>query len=352
MRLLILTIASVMMTVLIVSFSSEKSNETFSAVSIDTVVASPLEHRRPPDQTFLTFPEWYLVFSPEEFASFTKDNSPDEFPFFGHIGQLWQGYDAVYGTIKDRYPFNTGYHVMIMVIGGSTTVEYSLRACYEKTVGRVTSLITSSTGTEEDRYAAKVARDYVDFIKVLPWYEFDFKSRLIGLWHETPATGENFLRKWERRYILTTDYAAKALYGWLIKKATKASYDEALLVTSLVVSHEPSKIDSSVEVVSRYSDGSMLLLVPRYDDFKNYVQNYAREGIDFSEIAGNRDVVMVTFLVPAHYEFSNATKLFTQSILTNPSMKREALVVSIKDLGNLLRTNDSQDIVLEHVYDF
>ncbi len=341
-----------MVTALIAIFSSEKSDEKISVTPIDTVVVSPVEHRRPPDQTFLTFPEWYLVFSPDEFASFTKENTPDEFPFFGHIGQLWQGYDAVYGIIKDKYPFNTGYHVMIMVIGGSTTVEYSLRACYEKTVGRLTSLITTSAGTEEDRYAAKVAQDYVDFIKVLPWYEFDFKSKLIGLWRETPATGENFLRKWERRYILTTDYGAKALYGWLIKKATKASYEEALLVTSLVISHEPTKIDSAVEVVSKYSDGSMLLLVPRYDAFKNYVQNYAREGIDFSEIAGNRDVVMVTFLVPDDYEFSNVTKLFTQPILTNSSMKREALVVPIKDLGDLLRANDRSSVVLEHVYDF
>ncbi|MFD2270216.1 hypothetical protein ACFS07_01390 [Undibacterium arcticum] len=32
--------------------------------------------------------------------------------------------------------------------------------------------------TEEDVFAAKVAQEYVDFIRVDPWYEFAFASRL------------------------------------------------------------------------------------------------------------------------------------------------------------------------------
>ena len=33
-------------------------------------VVTPEEHRRGPEQTFLTLPEWFLVHSPAEYAAF------------------------------------------------------------------------------------------------------------------------------------------------------------------------------------------------------------------------------------------------------------------------------------------
>ena len=44
-------------------------------------VRTPLEHRRPADQTYLTFPEWYLVHSPRELADWTAEHSPSGFPW-------------------------------------------------------------------------------------------------------------------------------------------------------------------------------------------------------------------------------------------------------------------------------
>ena len=76
---------------------------------------APPEHRRGPEQTFLTVPEWFLVFSPEEYARFLRDNPPSEFPFFGEIGQFWQSYHAVTEATADQ-PFNAGYHVMVSVM--------------------------------------------------------------------------------------------------------------------------------------------------------------------------------------------------------------------------------------------
>jgi hypothetical protein len=84
---------------------------------------TPKEHQRTGDQTFLTFPEWYLVHSPAEYAAYVQEHAPSRFPFIGHIRQFWQSYLAVYGAVKNDYPFNGEYHTMIMVIGGSTTLE-------------------------------------------------------------------------------------------------------------------------------------------------------------------------------------------------------------------------------------
>src|ERR1700736_1781265 len=95
------------------------------------VVAAPVD-RRGEEQTFLTFPEWFLVFSPAEYADFVRQHTPDEFCFWGHIGQFWHGYGAVIDqTRARREPTNWGYLVMIVVIGLCTTVEYAIRSAYE-----------------------------------------------------------------------------------------------------------------------------------------------------------------------------------------------------------------------------
>ena len=161
------------------------------------------------------------------------------FPYFGHIGQFWQSYGAVYEATKDADSFNWGYHVMVTVIGTSTTVEYALKSAYETLIGRLSELTRTHGPTEEDVFAADVAQDYVDFIRVVPWYEYDFAGKLQALWRETSLWGPDLIRKWERKYALTTEYGVKALYGWIIKKLTELGYEEAISVTALVVDRLP-----------------------------------------------------------------------------------------------------------------
>src|SRR5688572_19814674 len=125
------------------------------AAATQEVVLTPATDVRPPDQTFLTYPEWYLVFSPAEYADYVRENQPGNFPFIGHVRQFWQSYAAVYNEIKDRFAFNTGYHVMVFVIGTSTTVEYVFRAAYESVIGRLSEFTSAGEFTEEDRLAAE-----------------------------------------------------------------------------------------------------------------------------------------------------------------------------------------------------
>src|SRR5262245_31528550 len=156
-------------------------------VRADTI--TPREHQRGTEQTFLTFPEWFLVHSPAEYAAFVKNQPPSEFPFIGHVKQLWQSYGAVYHATRGKYPFNFGYHVMIVVISVSTTVEYSLKAAYETLIGRLTELTRTHGMTEEDVFHAQVAQDYVDFIRARPFYQYDFLNQLLRLWKETSLWG-------------------------------------------------------------------------------------------------------------------------------------------------------------------
>src|SRR5260221_9456472 len=152
-----------------------------------------------------------------------------------HVEQIWESYGSVVSQIRGIFPFNTGYPVMIMVISTSSTAEFGIKAVYETLIGRLTDTRDGEPMTDEDKFNAQFARDYVDFLGTAPWFEFDFKSRLAQLWTDTPLFGPHLVPKWERKYILTTELPVKTVYGWLIKLGTHTAYDAPKLTTAMGV---------------------------------------------------------------------------------------------------------------------
>jgi len=318
-------------------------------------IAAPPADRRGEEQTFLTFPEWFLVFSPAEYAEFVRQHTPDEFCFWGHIGQFWRGYGAVIEqTRARREPTNWGYHVMIVVIGVSTTVEYAIRSAYETVVGRLAASL-GHTRTEEDEYSARVAQEYVDFIRYKPWYEFDFWGRLRGLWAQTDLFGPNALRKWERKYALTTEYAVKAAYGRLIEKATRSAYDRPIETTSVLVDRWPAcgQTPAGVSAVNKVSATQMLLALPRYEGFRAPAVALARCGAEFQEIAGNRSVIVVSVQGTEGASAPAATEIMMrQRIITRPGRERLVLIVPVAGLAAALNGFAADGMTLEHIFDY
>lgn len=318
---------------------------------------TPLEYERPPEQTYLTFPEWFLVHSPAEYAHFIKEDAPSDFPFWGHIGQFWDSYGMVYDATKTDYPLNVGYHVMVTVIGVSTTIEYAAKSTYEIVVGRVTELTRTNGMTDEDRFAAYVAQDYVDFLHGAPWYDYDFAGQLVKLWTDTSLLGPDMLRKVERKYALTTEYSVKAVYGWLIGLATAAGYDAPSLETVVVLNADPSHLKATLEklkFLKRFENGDVLVSVPRYTEFSRYATELSKEGFVFSEIAGNTGSIVVSFIAPLEKDAFKAEHkiLMTQPILTVDGRERVTLETPVSSLSALLVEISIAGFVLEHVYDF
>lgn len=315
----------------------------------------PQADRRGAEQTYLTFPEWFLVFSPDEYAQWLRAHSPSGFPFFAHIGQFWNAYSHVIAATRGRYPFNGEYHTMICVIGVSTTIEYSIKGTYDTLIGRLTELISPPNATAEDRLATRVEQDYVDFIRVRPWYEFDFAKPLKRLWTGTPMWGPHPLRKWERRYALTTEWLVKGLYGWLLGKATHSAYAPPKPTTMAVVTGWPDKgISGLPELqVLRNSGKETLVALPRYQAFTRYAQMLARGGMRFVEIAGNRGTILVSIVAPANVPIPEGTRqLFQQPILTQPGRERRVLEVPVARLGDVLNFYAADAAEVEHVFDY
>jgi hypothetical protein len=329
------------------------------ALGSRSLAAAPLEtppdQRRAGDQTFLTGPEWFLVFSPAEFADYINGHPPSGFPFYGHIRQFWQGYHDV-ATATGQYPVNYEYHVMIWVIGVSTTIEYAVKGLYEGIVGRFTEQVAGKPDTAEDRLAERVAQDYVAFIKKRPWYEFDFMTPLKSVWRETGLWGDKPFRKWERKYFLTSEYMLKAVYGWVLGKATRASYDVPIGRTFIIADGIPgdhAAWPTDVKLEQDGENGAALISLPRYQAFTDAATALAAEGLTFREIAGNRGDILVSIVAP----YSVAPELggrllYSQPILTKAGLKRFALIYQVADLAPALRGFAKSGITVEHIYDF
>ncbi|MHA6913260.1 hypothetical protein ACQUJO_09005 [Ralstonia pseudosolanacearum] len=316
----------------------------------------PADDRRGAEQTLLTYPEWFLVHSPAEYARTVRSGPPHGFPFLAHVGQLWTGYAAVTREqVRGGHPLNPGYHLMIGVIATSTTVEYGLRAAYENTVGRLSWMLGDRRSSADDRFAAQAAQDYVDFIRQEPWYLFDFTARLKGLW-ATPLRGPGLPRQLERRYVLTSEYAVKAVYGKLIEWATRAIYTPARMTTAVVVDRLPAPWTPPprVAVLARYPDGRALLALPRYFDFRIAATRLANDGIGILDIAGNASEILVTLWKPrdAAPEPLPGRVLFTQAMSDPPGQQRVAVLMPVARLSALLRTAPRQGWTVEHVYDY
>jgi hypothetical protein len=195
----------------------------------------------------------------------------------------------------------------------------------------------------------------VDFIRVRPWYEFDFTTRLKRLWTQTKPFGPHLGRKLERRYALTTEYLVKAVYGKIIEKATHTAYEKPIVTTSVVVDAWPAcdRLPPDVGLLSQPAENKTLLALPRYQGFMAPAVALAACGADFQEIAGNHGIILVSVLGPLGQAQPPGTEIMIrQPIITQPGKEREVLVIPIAKLGSVLRGFTAQGLTLEHIFDY
>ncbi len=312
-------------------------------------------YQRPEEGTYLTFPEWYLVFNPQEYAEFIKTNPPSEFPYFASIGQFWNGYCQVYSMTKNNYDFNVGNHLMIGVIGTSFTVEYAMKGIYENTFGRLTEWISADKKTAEDEYEAKVAKEYGDFIPNKPFYEFTYGDKLVGMWGKTNLWDENMLRKWERKLSFSFEYGVKAIYGWLIGLGTHAVYGVADEVVYAIVERATEDVfqDSRVKKVKDLGEGSYVITLPHYQGFTDVAPLLAKQNVEFKDIAGNNEILISVIKPNLELdELKGVNYSFEMNILTKPGFKRLVFQARVEDLSAILQQIGSAGYILEHLYDY
>lgn len=313
-------------------------------------------YKKGEEQTFLTLPEWYLVFNPNEYADFLRrGNNPSDFPFLASIDEYWTMYDRVKALTTGLYPDNTEYQVMLWVIGASTTAEFIAKGAYENTIGRLTRW-AASADTPEDLLIQEAHSAYGDFIYYEPWYVFPFSEYAGGIWSDTPFLGDNFIRKLERKLMFSGEFGFKALYAKLIGFGATTAYEASDgLVTMQVVADIASLpgIDSRITVLRDFGDGDLVVTVPRWGGFTEVIPKLAAAGVRFVEISGNDEIVVTgvhaedTEGLPVH-----SSLLFDSMVISPSGRKRSVYVVRIENLAEALNSFKQNGVELEHIFDF
>jgi len=330
--------------------------EAIRAAAMEAGIRERLARRddwqRPEDQTFLTLPEWYIVYSADELGAFlSAGGAPSEFPFFASIAQFWDLYAAVRGTTRGRYPFNTGYHAMIAVIGTSYTVEYAVKGAWEATVGRLTEAFGGAAHPLDVAYA-QVATDYGAFIHHTPWYAFDFAGRRKAM----PAADWS-LRGLERGLSLRTELFLKGWWGWAMGAGSQATYgaetDQILAWVDLSGLSQPPSTIEGLQRVEPLGGDHELVQIPRYEPFTEAVPALARQGVRFVEIAGGDTLLMQLEAPRAWVNVEPYGDLLAAwPILTEPERQRITLEVPVGRLHEIVPALDAEPVRIEHLYDY
>jgi hypothetical protein len=314
------------------------------------------DYSRPEDDIYLSYPEWYIVWSYQEKADFQEKHLPSGFPYFGAARQYWNSYCCISRLIRGKYAFNGGEQLMLVIIGTSFSVEYILKGVYERTIGKLSEWSSGGQAVEEDQYAYQVAREYADFVHIRPFYEFHFARQVKGLWGKTPFWGAHVIRKWERRTFLTIDYTLEAFYCLLIQIATHLTYGEEPADTYAWIDNANETVLQQlphVKIVKQVGLQAFIVDMPRYQEFSTLAAELADRDIHFVEIAGNSRIT-VSVLAPQawRYDRPDAQQLFSAPILTRPEWKRAVLGCDVASLSAVIKTLRSEGVGVEHIYDY
>jgi len=312
-------------------------------------------YRRKQDNTFFTFPEWYIVYSFEDFGHFLDRSSESQFGYLSHILGFWHSFCTINRAVPASSESRFDVKSMIYVIGVSYSAEYTIKGIYENTVGRVTEWIRGPVRTPQDDYARAVLQDYAAFLYTIPWYKYPFGEKLDGLMAISAPTASP-IRTWERDFALGAEYFIKIGYAWLIQKALDASSDDEPRDIMLVVATLPQETlakEPRIKPVRALSPQWQLAQTPRYKDLTEIILSLLDQGYGLAEIAGNHDI-LITVIAPesATLDVKDSTELFSLDLDAKPGFRRAGLRARIDRLVEIRRDLKASGASIEHFYDY
>ncbi len=305
-------------------------------------------------QSFLTVPEWYLVFNPKEYADYLEaGNNPSDFPFYASIDAYWTLYDRSMKLVSRAYAENKEYNTMLNVIGVSITLEYTAKMLYENTVGRVFSWFSNGTPSDEERTIIDAQRAYSDFIYDRAWYEFKFMPWVKKVWSVSNGAKSNWLRKIERKLFFTLEFTFKAGYAKLIEWGAKASYEEPVTSIYLLISTVDS-LQNFPDVKIIYEQGDKKIIgIKRWGAFTKTIFRIADNDIDIIEIGGS-DEILVSVLMNKNQKnfFTKDELLYESNLVCKTDRKRNVYLLPVNRLLSFVKEAKREGVEIEHVFDY
>jgi hypothetical protein len=312
-------------------------------------------YRRPLDNTYFTFPEWYIVYSFEDFGRFLDHSSESGFGYLRHILGFWRSFCTINRAMPPATQSRFDVKMMIYVIGISYSTEYAIKGLYENTIGRVFEWIRGDRLTPQDEYARAVLQDYAAFLYTVPWFKYPFRDKLDGL-EAISAPTPSRLRTWERDFALGTEYYLKIGYAHAIQSALDAANDDEPRDIMFVVATLPPEAlvaEPRITPVRTFSPDWQLVQAPRYKALTEILSKLLEGGYRVAEIAGNQDI-LITVIAPkdVRLDIADTVELFSLDLDAKPGFRRAGLKARIDRLVEIKRALAAKGVSLEHFYDY
>ena len=305
-------------------------------------------------QSFLTVPEWYLVFNPKEYADYLEaGNNPSDFPYYASIDEYWNLYDRSMKLVSAAYPQNEEYNTMLEVIGVSITMEYTAKMLYENSVGRIFSWFSNGTQSDQEKMIVQAQRAYSNFIYDRAWYEFQFMPWVKKVWTVSNKAESNWLRKVERSFFFTVEFTFKAAYAELIGWAAKASYEEPVTDIYLLISTPDSLRTSQDLKLIHEEEDKKIISITRWGVFTKTILDIADANFDIIEIGGNDEIVVSVLLGKNQQNlFRNDDLLYESRVVTDPYRIRGVYLLPVDRLLPFVLEAKQKGVEIEHIFDY
>lgn len=303
------------------------------------------EEHRVESATYLTYPEWHIVFAYDDYAKVLEQGAPHEFGYFRSVSGFWSALCNLTQT-ADNHGGAPETKNMVYVIGVSFTAELIAKAAYEETIGRLFVWIDGRSASDDA--SAQMARDYAEFLHQIPWYKYDFPSDIA----ELKAIGPLTLRDRERQIALGLEFGTKTQYAKAIAKAVEAAGQAKLTIRTIVhdLSVEELRSIDGVTVIRATPQGTEID-TPRYAAFTDILKQIAAKGGRISEIAGN-DEIMLTITGQTRPDFLADLPVLASLPRQGYDDLRWLVTVQLRDLHTVITALEGSDATLEHIFDY
>lgn len=319
---------------------------TYQPLITDKALQSPSAN------SYMTYPEWHIVYAYEGLAKTLDTGDEYQFGYLQSVIGFWSVECRILRAADQHGGSDFATRSTSYVIGPSFGLELFFKALYEDTLGAGFAILRGHEKTPQDIVARDMAHDYATFLNQTPWYEYDFQKAIVALW-QAPVTQP--LRGWERRLALTSEWKAKILYARGIKSLVGATTGDADLTIFSVIKGLTKQQLIEIKGISVKGElgPGLLIETPRYAVFNTILIEIAKRGGEIIEIAGN-DNIMITTLhgKGVNGQYGENAKVLATLERQGFGEERDLVEVKLAGLSGLIRQLQSEQVRLEHIYDY
>ena len=323
-----------------------------STATVTSEIGDP-KFLRAVGDSYLSYPEWYIVHAYEDLAGVIRRSSESGFDYLASIAGFWKTACRTTQFAERVGPVSLDQRITNYIIGESFSAEMLVTGAWERSIGALAVAARGPTRTPEDDFALRVADDYGAFLHQTPWYEYPFWSKLTALWRDVPSGQGSWIRSFERRVALTLEYGGKAIYANVLGALAGASPADLRIRT--IVEGIPATdlaADRRIIVIGPASDGATVIETDRYQALTQILKDLAGRGARFREIAGNRRI-LTTVLAPADAVLDlPGAEVFSLPLQSRPDLRRAGLDTPVGDLARQMTDAPRKGAIVEHAYDY